>query len=90
MTYKVLLMDKGEIIRDICQKFLDDNQEEGRQIAYEKYTFVSYRFTKRNNTPFHQIKVFLRDGFIVNGLIMKVGNCWKLTVDSYPLICPFS
>ena len=57
-------MEKGEIIKDICQSLLDENKEECRQIANEKYPFVSYLAEKRNYTPFQQTRVFLRDGFI--------------------------
>jgi 5-methylcytosine-specific restriction endonuclease McrA len=57
-------MEKGLIIRDICQKLLDDKKDEGRQIANEKYSFGSNMTEKRNYTPFQQTKIFLRDGFI--------------------------
>lgn len=57
-------MEKGEIIKEICQKLLEDNKEEGRQIANEKYPFASYLTEKRSYTPFQQTKIFLRDGFV--------------------------
>lgn len=57
-------MEKGEIIKEICQKILDGNKEDGRQIAYEKYPFASYLTEKRKYTSYQQTKIFLRDGFI--------------------------
>lgn len=57
-------MEKGEIIKEICQKLLYDNKEECRQIANEQYPFVNNLAEKRQYTPFQQTKIFLRDGFI--------------------------
>lgn len=64
LEYNLSIMEKAEIIKEICQNLLDDNKEEGRQIANEKYPFTSYLTEKRNCTLFQQTKVFLRDGFI--------------------------
>lgn len=57
-------IDKGEIIKQICQSLLSDNKEDCRKIANENYPFVSNPQEKRKYTPTQQTKIFLRDGFI--------------------------
>jgi 5-methylcytosine-specific restriction endonuclease McrA len=57
-------MEKGEIIKEICQNLLNDDKEECRQIANDKYPFVNTSAEKRRYTPLQQTKIFLRDNFI--------------------------
>lgn len=57
-------MQKGNIIKEICLKLLEDKKEEGEAFAREKYPFTSYAVEKRKYTVLQQTQVFLRDGFI--------------------------
>ncbi|MCB9855380.1 MAG: HNH endonuclease [Phycisphaerales bacterium] len=57
-------MQKSDIIATVCDHLLRGDQDSASRYALEHYPFVPGTIQKRRYTPYQQMKVFYRDGFI--------------------------
>ncbi|MCB9852591.1 MAG: HNH endonuclease [Phycisphaerales bacterium] len=57
-------MQKTDIIATVCDRLLRGDRDAASRHARERYPFVPGTTQRRQYTPYQQLKVFYRDGFI--------------------------
>jgi hypothetical protein len=66
MTFKKTLnkMDKGLLIKEICDLLLKDKKNDCKDLLNSKYPFEKNEIQQRNYSRLQMCQVFLKDGFI--------------------------
>lgn len=58
------MLQKSDVIYEICSSLSAGHKEKAKMLAQEKYPFVSQKSVKRKMTDIERTQVFIDDGFI--------------------------